>query len=147
MQSPFEQWLEFFGLHLLPDKSSLLLGVGHRVIRLLFQKFAEFVWLRYLAVVRCGSALVWIEPLPCRISSTGQGVVQAERSGPRSPASLSFFFEARRQRPRDGATEEEFCVQSYLGIPPAFYLLQGLNMPPGSRLQGAAHLVLIVKFQ
>ncbi|CAE7865892.1 unnamed protein product, partial [Symbiodinium necroappetens] len=103
-------WIFCSNLHLSPDKSSLLLEVGHRVIRLLFQKFAEFyvplidrlngsltvgglgqdveldeisfrsvgrahgiVWLRYLAVVRRGSALVWIEPLPYRISSAGQG--------------------------------------------------------------------------
>ncbi|OLQ14440.1 hypothetical protein AK812_SmicGene1387 [Symbiodinium microadriaticum] len=103
-------WIFCSNLHLSPDKSSLLLGVGHRVIRLLFQKFAEFyvplidrlngsltvgglgqdvaldeisfrsvgrahgiVWLRYLAVVRRGSSLLWIEPLPYRISSAGQG--------------------------------------------------------------------------
>ncbi|OLQ10463.1 mTERF domain-containing protein 1, mitochondrial [Symbiodinium microadriaticum] len=103
-------WIFCSNLHLSPDKSSLLLGVGHRVIRFLFQKFAEFfvplidklngsltvggigqdveldeisfrsvgrahgiVWLRYLAAVRRGAALVWIERLPYRISSVGQG--------------------------------------------------------------------------
>ena len=100
-------WIFCSNLHLSPDKSSLLLEVGHRVIRFLFQKFAEcfvplidklngsltvisfrsvgrahgIVWLRYLAVVRRGSALVWIERLPYRISSVGQG-------GPISPQEM-----------------------------------------------------------
>ena len=31
------------------------------------------VWLRYLAVVRRGSSLVWLERLPYRITTAGQG--------------------------------------------------------------------------
>ena len=36
-------WSFLSNLHLSPDKSSLLLGVSHRVVRLLLQKFAVFL--------------------------------------------------------------------------------------------------------
>ena len=103
-------WIYSSSLHLSADQASLLLGVGNRAIRSMFDKFSEYflplinrlndnliigwqgadveldeisfrsvgrrhavVWLQYLAVVRRGSGLIWIQRLPYRISRAEQG--------------------------------------------------------------------------
>ena len=102
-------WLYCSGLHLSPDQSSVVLGIGHRAIRNLHKQFDDFfslaiarlndmltiggqgldveldeisfrsvarangvVWVRFLAIVRRGSSLVWIHR-PYRVSESGQG--------------------------------------------------------------------------
>ncbi|OLP75225.1 hypothetical protein AK812_SmicGene45011 [Symbiodinium microadriaticum] len=149
-------WIFCSNLHLSPDKSSLLLEVGHRVIRFLFQKFAEcfvplidklngsltvisfrsvgrahgIVWLRYLAVVRRGSALVWIERLPYRISSVGQGgpiSPQEMREAYRNLASLLDFETLKLPRFSGLCT---FCLVSFMHSPALIAYLESHSTGP-----------------